>query len=68
MKTFEHEVLTYDLSEQGMTAQMKTELAEWGHAGFEVVSVVNSDNYRSVVTVFLKRSKDDESDKSGQAA
>ena len=68
MKTFEHEVLTYDLSEKGMTAQMKTELTEWGHAGFEVVSVVNSDNYRSVVTVFLKRSKDDESDKPGQAA
>ena len=51
-----------------MTAQMKSELAEWGLAGFEVVSVVNSDNYRSVVTVFLKRSKDEESDKSGQAA
>ena len=68
MKTFEHEVLTYDLSEQGMTTQMKSELAEWGLAGFEVVSVVNSDNYRSVVTVFLKRSKDEEGDKSGQAA
>lgn len=68
MKTFEHEVLTYDLSEQGKTAQMKSELTEWGLAGFEVVSVVNSDNYRSVVTVFLKRSKDEESDKSGQAA
>lgn len=55
MKTFEHEVLTFDASDKKGFDTMKSTLSTWGDAGFEIVSVVGSSVNASYFTVFLKR-------------
>ncbi len=55
MKTFEHEVLTFDASDKKGFETMKSALSTWGDAGFEIVSVVGSSANASYFTVFLKR-------------
>ncbi|UUV08699.1 hypothetical protein [Ruegeria sp. YS9] len=55
MKQYEHEVLIFDLRGNKGLAEMQAKLAEWGAAGFELVSVVPSDMHSRSVTAFLKR-------------
>jgi hypothetical protein len=54
MKKFEHEVLDFDLTKKDQHAVMAKALAEWGAAGFEVVSVVPHGQLGGRVTIFLK--------------
>ena len=42
MKTFEHEVLTFDANDKKSFAGMQETLRDWGAAGYEVVSVVGT--------------------------
>ena len=55
MKQYEHEVLFFDLRANKGLAEMRDKLAEWGAAGYELVSVVPSDMHSRSVTAFLKR-------------
>ena len=55
MKTFEHEILTFDASDKKGCETMKRTLSTWGDAGFEIVSVVGSSVNASYFTLFLKR-------------
>ena len=57
MKTFEHEVLTFDASDKKGFETMKSTLSTWGDAGFEIVSVVGSSVNASIIQeVLLKLS------------
>jgi hypothetical protein len=58
MKRFENRVLTIDLDAKKSYAAMEAQLAEWGEAGFEVVSAVAADMHGRQVHVFLKRELD----------
>jgi hypothetical protein len=58
MKRFENRVLTFDLDAKKSYAAMEAQLAEWGEAGFEVVSAVPADMHGRQVHVFLKRELD----------
>lgn len=55
MKTFEHEVLTFNASSKKGYAAMQEALREWGEAGFEIVSVTADSVNPMAFTVFLKR-------------
>ena len=55
MKTFEHEILTFDANDKKSFAGMQETLRDWGAAGYEVVSVVGTSVNSSNFTVFLKR-------------
>lgn len=55
MKQFEHEVLSFDANGKKGYAAMQLTLKEWGEAGYEVVSVVNTAMNGCNFTVFLKR-------------
>lgn len=68
MKTFEHEVLNFDISSDKLYAKMQDKLREWGQSGFEVVSVVPGSLGFNVVNVFLKREAPDLSTRDGEAA
>lgn len=57
MKTFEHEVLTFDANDKKNFAGMQETLREWGAVGYEVVSVVGTSVNSSNFTVFLKRER-----------
>lgn len=58
MKTFENEVLTFDVSAPKKIAAMQTKLAEYGEAGFAVVSVVEAWPRGGQIVVFLTREND----------
>lgn len=58
MKRFEHEVLTFTLGTTKDFVAMQESLREWGHAGYEIVSVIQQMaawNDVTGYTVFLKR-------------
>lgn len=55
MKTFEHEVLDFDLQKKGQHEAMSKALSELGADGFEVVAVVPHGEYNLQITIFLKR-------------
>lgn len=55
MKTFQHEVLTFDATRSKDFEAMRETLNEWGADGFEVASVVTPTINGNVYTVFLKR-------------
>ena len=55
MKTFEHEVLTFNASNRKGYVAMQETLREWGAAGYEIVSVTNDSFNASHYVVFLKR-------------
>jgi hypothetical protein len=59
MKRFENRVLTFDVGDRKGYAAMEAQLAEWGDAGFEVVSAVTVDMHGRQVHVFLKRALDE---------
>ncbi|GGA31895.1 MULTISPECIES: hypothetical protein [Rhodobacterales] len=68
MKQFEHEFLVFDMASKKGLAQMRATLAEWGAAGYELVSVVPSDMHSRSVTAFLKREIAELTTSSGEAA
>ena len=58
MKRFENRVLTFDVGDRKGYAAMEAQLAEWGEAGFEVVSAMTADMHGRQVHVFFKREID----------
>jgi hypothetical protein len=68
MKVFQNEVLTFDTTVPKNVTAMKQELAEWGAAGFEVVSAVPTWPGAGHVMVFLKREMDADENEKGAAA
>lgn len=67
MKIFEHEVLTFDVSTKKGFSAMQNTLREWGLAGFEVVSVLQT-NSTTPIAVFLKREMAGAASSKGKAA
>lgn len=55
MKRFENEVLSFVVKGQSDLDAMRVKLKEWGHEGFEIVSVVHHHNPHDTYTAFLKR-------------
>lgn len=55
MKTFENEVLDFDLTKKGQHEAMAKALTEWGAAGFELVAVVACGEFSLQIKVFFKR-------------
>jgi hypothetical protein len=68
MKSFEHEVLGFDLSTDKGHQDMRQKLQEWGKAGYEIVSVVPSNVGFSSVNIFLKRELDGAQSSESEAA
>ncbi|MGH1416348.1 MAG: hypothetical protein ACRBB0_22860 [Pelagimonas sp.] len=68
MKQYEHEVLIFDVSNNKGVTKMRDQLAEWGAAGYELVSVVSGDMHSRSVTAFLKREVDGLHVENGEAA
>lgn len=65
---FEHEIFTFGTRSKKDIAEMRAKLAEWGAAGYEVVSVVAASIDGSTVNVFLKRKVFLEDQDEGKAA
>lgn len=55
MKRFENEVLSFVVNGPKDFDAMQVKLKEWGHEGFEIVSVVHQFNPDNTHTAFLKR-------------
>lgn len=68
MKTFEHEVLTFNASTKNDYVGMQGTLREWGHAGYEIVSVTTDSVNSMAFTVFLKRDASDGAHDRGETA
>ena len=60
MKTFEHEVRTFNGSNRKGFEAMQKALREWGEAGYEIVSVTNDSLQHQNYVVFFKRERPEE--------
>lgn len=60
MRRFENEVLSFPVKGSKDFEAMHVKLKQWGHEGFEIVSVVHSHNPHDTYTAFLKREFDDD--------